>query len=331
LRVLVVTNAYPTAAAPGVGIFNRDHVESLRKLGVQVDLLHLDRRARGRRVYGGLARRVRESVNTTSPSLVHVIYGGVTADVVTREITTLPVVVSFLGTDLLGGYERPPVVRLRRRYGVRASRRAALRAAAVVLQARVLEQALPRGVDSRRVWTIPTGVDLDRFAPLDPASARRSLGWGEGTRHLLFPSSRSRVEKRFSLAVATAAELGRRGVDVELHVLEDVLPEQVPLWINATDVVLLTSTHEGSPNAVKEALACNVPVVAVDVGDVRERLAGLTVSGVAAPNAAALADAVEHALGARRSGEGRAAVSQLALPIIAGQYRTVYATVARRD
>jgi hypothetical protein len=52
---------------------------------------------------------------------------------------------------------------------------------------------------------------------------------------------------------------------------------------------------------------------------------------VAAPNAVALADAVEHALGAGRSAEGRAAVSGLALPIVAGQFRTVYATVARRD
>jgi glycosyltransferase involved in cell wall biosynthesis len=58
----------------------------------------------------------------------------------------------------------------------------------------------------------------------------------------------------------------------------------VPLWINASDVLLLTSFHEGSPTVVKEALACGVPVVSVDVGDVRERIQGVKGCYIATPD-----------------------------------------------
>ena len=60
--------------------------------------------------------------------------------------------------------------------------------------------------------------------------------------------------------------------------------------MNAADAVLLTSLHEGSPNAVKEAMACDVPVVAVDVGDVRERIGDADGCYVAAATPEALAD-----------------------------------------
>ena len=330
LRVLVVTNMYPTAQVPTVGTFNRDYVESLDAVGVSVDLLHLDRRARGRRVYGGLAAQVRERLAASPPAVVHVLYGGVTADVVTRAAAGTPVVITFFGTDLLGGYEPAPLTRLRRRYGVRASHRAAARAAGVVAVAHVLAESLPPSVDRGRIWTIPIGIDLARFAPTDAASARRALGWRDGTVHLLFPSSPGRVEKRYELADAAAGELRRRGHAVELHALEGVDPVDVPTWLNASDVVLLTSSHEGSPNAVKEALACNVRVVSVDVGDVRERLAGLQGSRLAGASGPELADAVEHVLAVDRSEEGRASLAELDLPRIAERYRAVYDAVSER-
>ena len=62
--------------------------------------------------------------------------------------------------------------------------------------------------------------------------------------------------------------LARRGVRAEIHYLRGQPNSDVPIWINASDVLLMTSLHEGSPTIVKEALACNLPVVSVDVGDV---------------------------------------------------------------
>src|SRR5712664_1222709 len=64
---------------------------------------------------------------------------------------------------------------------------------------------------------------------------------------------------------------------------------EVPVWLNASDVLLLTSMHEGSPTIVKEALACGLPVVSVDVGDVAERIEGVEGCYLAPPQSADLA------------------------------------------
>ena len=136
MRVLAVTNLYPTESSPAPGTFVASQIDSLRQLGVEVELLHVDRFAGGRRVYRSLARDVLQAVNETEPDLVHVMYGGVMADVVTRKIRDRPVLVSFCGTDVLGTGGRGVVDRLSHRYGVLASRRAALRAAGIVVKDR---------------------------------------------------------------------------------------------------------------------------------------------------------------------------------------------------
>jgi teichuronic acid biosynthesis glycosyltransferase TuaC len=98
---------------------------------------------------------------------------------------------------------------------------------------------------------------------------------GAGRFHILFPSNCENPIKRFDLALASVEAIRRSGIDAEVHQLQGVPHAEVPIWINASDVLLLTSAHEGSPNIVKEALACNVPVVSVDVGDIRERIQGI--------------------------------------------------------
>jgi glycosyltransferase involved in cell wall biosynthesis len=304
-------------------------VASLRAAGIVVDLLHVPRDEGGRRVYRGLAANTTRLVRTTAPDVVHVMYGGVMADVVTRTVRDVPVLVSFCGTDLLGGEGAGLVHGLSRRYGVIASKRAAARAAGVVVKSRNLFDALPRGTDRSRAWIVPNGVDLALFRPRAKSECRAELGWDPGRRHILFPASALRPEKRFALAEAGVALLRAEGLDVELHALTDVPHEVVPTWLNAADAVLLTSAHEGSPNVVKEALACNVPVVSVDVGDVRERVGEIDGCHITASTPEDIAANVGRVLVRDLPVAGREHVADVSLEAIAERLGEIYAVLVR--
>lgn len=324
---------YPSAERPDAGAFVAAQVESLRDAGVDVDVLHVDR-TQGRRAYRGLGERVRRAAAGGAPDVVHVMYGGVMADAVTRSVADRPVVVSFCGTDLLGGPAGTLLERLSLRYGVLASRRAARRADAIVVKSRNLLDSLPAAVDRSAVAVIPNGVDFSRFRPLDRDDARRRLGWRSDVVHVLFPALRSRVEKRYPLAEAAVDLLRTGGVPVELHALEHVQHDDVPAWLSASDAVVLTSAHEGSPNVVKEALACNVPVVSVDVGDVKERFGAVHGCFLAPPTPEGIAEALRAAVAARDTVDSRSAVSELSHELVAERLRAVYAraiAAARSD
>jgi teichuronic acid biosynthesis glycosyltransferase TuaC len=327
VRVLVVTNMYPTDAHPADGTFVAGQVESLRDVGVDIEVLFLDRLESGRQVYRNLAETARASFNTVNPDLVHVMYGGVMSAVVTKAIRERPVLVSFCGSDLLG-IRGGAVQRLSARFGVAASKRAAVRAAGIVVKSENLLNALPKRIDYSRVWLLPNGVDLRRFSPIDRLECQRRLGWDPSRRHALFPADPARPEKRFGLAEACVARLNESGADVDLHVLKDVPHEDVPRWLNAAELILVTSTHEGSPNAVKEALACNVPVVSVDVGDVRARIGGIDGCFVADPTPEDLAAKLGQVFEGQAPIDARKQMHEISLEHVAEKLREIYGTLA---
>jgi len=324
VRVLVVTNMYPTEARPANGTFVADQVRSLRQAGVEAEVLFVDRARQGRQVYRQLGQRAQTLVETSKPHLVHVMYGGVMADVVTRVVPDRPVLVSFCGDDLQGNTGNGPLAALSGRYGIAASARAARRAAGMIVKSRNLFEALAKSVDSSRVWTLPNGVDFSRFRPRDRTECQEALGWNTQRAHVLFPASPARGEKRFPLANAAVRLLERSGLDVELHTLEAVPHDDVPIWLNAAHAIVLTSVREGSPNVVKEALACNVPIVSVDVGDVRERLAGIEGCFIADPTPVELSANLARVLARDHRIESRERVADLSLERVAAKLREIY-------
>jgi glycosyltransferase involved in cell wall biosynthesis len=308
MRILAVTNMYPTPASPFLGTFVEQQVVGLREAGVEVDVLFVDRFHKGWSQYLTLSSRVRDSVKRFQPDIVHAMYGGVLADSVTRTVVDRPVVVTFHGSDLLGENLSGNLRKLIARYGVLSSHRAARRANGVVVVSRALDDVLRKAVGERNVRIIPCGIDVERFKPLDRDACRSRLGWKEHRFHILFASSSGNAVKRPELAVAAVKVLDGSEVDAEIHFLSGVPHADVPMWINASDVLLLTSLHEGSPTVVKEALACNVPVVSVDVGDVRERIDGIDGCHLGLPEPHDLAEKLRlvHAAGRRIAGRERA-------------------------
>lgn len=119
----------------------------------------------------------------------------------------------------------------------------------------------------KRSVIIPNGIDTERFMPIDKIACLRKLNWNVNKKHILFTSNPERKEKNYELALKAVSLI--QDIDVELHYMKDVPNEETPIWYNAADVVLLTSLWEGSPNAIKEAMACDRPIVSTEVGDVK--------------------------------------------------------------
>src|SRR4051812_40145732 len=167
MRILVVTNAYPTPETPGSGTFIEQQIKGLKDIGLAVDIVFVNRAQNGMKAYLGLRQKIRHAVTEFCPDIVHVMYGGVIADQVTRNVEDRPVIVSFCGSDLFGENMSGAVRKLVSRYGIRASYRAARLAAGIIVKSKNLYAALPRDIDFSKVRIIPNGVDLDLFKPLD--------------------------------------------------------------------------------------------------------------------------------------------------------------------
>jgi glycosyltransferase involved in cell wall biosynthesis len=247
VRVLVVTNFVPDAAAPQRGRWVRDQVEAMRELGIEVEVFSFPP---GSRRYMPATRQLRKLLRRERFDLVHAHYGlpGWCAQLAGAR----PLIVSFHGTDV-------------RHWLVGAlSRRLAWRVDLVAAVSRALyspEDGRPGLPPVPGSAVLPCGPDLGRFGPTPRAEARRRLDLDPDRPFLFFPASPSRAEKRHD----RAAELAR-ACDAQLLGGGSIDPDQMPLWINAANAVLVTSDYEGFGLAALEALACDVPVLSTPVG-----------------------------------------------------------------
>jgi glycosyltransferase involved in cell wall biosynthesis len=216
------------------------------------------------------------------------------------------------------------------RYGVWASHQAAQRASGIIVKSENLKQALPKRVDLSKVRIIPNGVSLERFRPMDRQEARQILGWPQDRQVALFVTVRGHPRKHPELAREAIEKVSSTGRQMDLRIMQGVPHDQVPLWLNASDVLLLTSIHEGSVNVVKEAMACNLPVVSVDVGDVRERLEGVRNCAVTEATAESLAAALIEVFDGGQRSNGRDYLGDLTLTATAKRVESLYGYAVER-
>jgi len=173
-------------------------------------------------------------------------------------------------------------------------------------------------------------VDLNAFRPLDRNEACKALGLDPEKKYVLFPYDPAEQRKRYDLIEASVAEAQSRNPSVEILHVRGVPRERMPLYMNAADLLLLASVFEGSPNAVKEAMAVNLPVVSVDVGDVRE-LIGTTEGCFIVPReATAMAEKIVEVCRQPMRTRGREAIARLSIENVARQVVAVYAQVTHK-
>lgn len=323
MRILMVTAPLPTADEPNTMAPLARQVKSLRALGIQVDVLEIKGMPKVKYL------QALPALWTLAPfaDLIHAHYGF--CGWLARSQLSKPVVVSFMGDDLLGTPDsegRPgPLSKLL----VQINRWLARTVDVVIVKSAEMAEV----VAPVKSHIVPNGVDLQAFRPMDTQEARSVLGWPEGKQYILFPGNPDTKRKGFPLAQAVVSKASMNvNEPLELIPLKRVASDRVPLYMSACDAMLMTSLMEGSPNVVKEAMACELPVISVPVGDVPELLDGVVGYTICPRDAEALAGALVNTLLNKPHTEGRMRLKHKGLDLesVARRLINIYQDVLRQ-
>ena len=269
MRVLMITSEWPTPDRPEAVPFIVRQVEFLRRAGVDVEVFSF-RGAKNPINYWHAWKQVRRKLHKEDYDLIHAQWGQSGILALPKR---LPLVVTFRGDDIHGIIsDDNSRYTLKGRVLQQVSKFVAFQANEGIVVAAHLTELLPR---SKTFHVIPSGVDMDLFRPIPKEEARQKLQLDANHPMVLFAGNPNVLRKRFDLAQQVVEKVRDSWPDIELLALRNVPHDLVPYYMNACDAMLMVSKHEGSPNVVKEALACNLPIVSVDVGDVRERIEGV--------------------------------------------------------
>lgn len=326
MRALWITNMWPDAERPWYGSFVHSQARSLQALGVDLDVLYVPGYRSSNEYLRG-ARELLRRARGERYDLVHAHYGH--CGLLARLQHRWPVLLSYCGDDLLGTPTATGEGRLTRTSTVLARGFAQLSRvlSATITKSEEMERRLPPRARERNT-VLPNGVDLSRFEPIEKTRARARLGWSATPKNVLFVGNPDFPRKNVKLAQAVCAELVERGVAVRLRVAWKVAPSEMTLWMAAADVLLFPSLFEGSPNTVKEAMAMEMPIVSVPVGDVPERLRGVEGAFVVEWDRRLMADAVQDALLHERAPQARTAVRALSIDKVARRLADLYEQLA---
>lgn len=331
--VFMVANGNWINGLPDISTLVQSQANSIRTAGWEVFLGVVDDRTSFKGILRNIQRLKRE-INHTTPGLVHAQYGSVTALVSYFSKGSLPLVLSFCGSDLLGTPVPNFFWRVRERLGRFIGLWTARRADSIIVKSANLLQSLPPSI-RRKAVIIPNGVDTQFFGPNEKSKARAKLGLSQEIRIVLFNPSRDHNQhvKNFALAQLTVKNLSKIFPNVSLQLLSKASAEEVLLMLNASDCLLVTSLHEGSPNIVKEAMACNLPVVSVPCGDVTERLAGIYPGGVYPYDSVKLAEGIKEVFESKERSNGHEQLIEQGLTagLIAERLIQIYGKVQARN
>ena len=326
MKVLMLSPELPSERNPGSMAPAARQMESIRQSNVDVKIVDMV----GWPVlkYGnGLWRMYRMAHNV---DLIHAHFGY--CGWLARGQLRKPVVLSLMGSDTYGDREgrdgtsdwfSASVAYLNRNW-------LAPKMDAVIVKSKAMANMLPHVT----THVIPNGVDTDVFRPIDGAAAREQLGWSSERKVVLFPGNPDNPRKGFGLATAAVDVANSLGThNIELVPLWGISPNEVPLFMNACDLMLMVSVAEGSPNVVKEAMACNTPIVSVKVGDTAELLNNVAGCRVCERDPKEIGSAISQQIVRPVESEGRQAISRMRLDLasVAERVLAVYHSVVQQS
>lgn len=287
MRVLIVARCKQGRYAP----FITEQVCALEKAGVECDFFGINKKG----LFGYLEplKGLKQAIKAFRPDVIHAHYGlcGLLANFQRK----VPVVTTYHGSDI------------NERFLLRLSKWAIrLSAFNIFVSKRCVDIASP---PIKKYAIIPCGINLEDYVLLDKNTARQSIGLQQDRQYVLFASAFDINVKNAPLAQSAVNELP----GVELLELKGYTRSQVAVIMQAVDALLMTSFTEGSPQVIKEAMACGCPIVSVDVGDVKEQVEGIDGCYISSRQPEAIAGCLKKAIGFGKRTNGREAVIEKGL------------------
>lgn len=270
LRVLVVCSANSGKIVPYIA----EQVEAIQKQGLDVEFFLI--KEKGLLGYLRARRSLLNRIAEFQPDIIHAHYG--LSGLLSNLQHEIPVVSTYHGSDI-----NNPKIRIFSKFSIKLSKYN------IFVAQKLIEIGKPMGNST----LLPCGVDLNLFKPQDKTAARKSLGLDLQKKYVLFAGSFANMVKNYPLAKSSVKLLS----NVELLELKGYSRSQVVLLMNAVDACLMCSFSEGSPQFIKEALACNCPIVSTAVGDVPNMLRNIDGCYIVNANEVDIANALNIILG----------------------------------
>lgn len=305
MKILVVASYNKNRFAP----FIVEQADALKHVGCEVDYFGVV--GKGIKGYFNAFGALRNKIKSFRPDIIHAHYG--LSGLLANLQRSVPVVTTYHGSDI----NLPKVLRLSK---------IAMRLSAwnIFVSQRNVDIAKPK----KNYVLLPCGVNLPNYVEKDICAVKQKLNWNPNKKYILFAGAFDNRVKNAKLAQDSVSLLE----DAELIELKGYTREQVTALFYASDAFLMTSFTEGSPQVIKEAMACGCPIVSVDVGDVAERIKGLEGCYIAERSPHDIAERLNKALSFNSRTKGRERIIELGLTndLVAKKLVEIYTQILKK-
>lgn len=299
----------------GISPIIQNQAESLEDMHLNINYFPV--KERGIRGYLKSIQPLRRYVRKMNIDLIHAHYA-LSGWVGVLAFLRVPIIVSLMGSDVYGDFNRKGERVLKSYLNILLTFLLQPMVDVVIVKSKNLAKYI---YTKRKLYIIPNGVNLQKFKPMDRREAKRKLNLDPDKKYILFLGDPGNLRKNYPL-VQESMEL--TNVSSILLTPYPVENEDLIHYYNATSVLVLTSFSEGSPNVIKEAMACNCPIISTDVGDVREIIQKTDGCYITEYNAKTLAGLIDKVLEDNRSTIGREHIGHLNSELVAVKLRDIY-------
>ncbi len=267
MNILHVASGLPSPETPFYQPFIKSQIDSLVRAGLNLYVLDI-KGYESLSNYITYSKRIKVLAREKNIDLIHAHYGycGVTA---LLAQTKLPIVLSLMGSDLLGSPNEKGSITFRGKFDRALTKFVARKVDRIIVKSQDMKSKVRLNLN---IDVIPNGVNFSLFKPADKRELRQKLELNNDSFIILFLGNTKLNRKNFKLAKEAYDYFinNNKISNAQLITPFGIPQSKVIEYMNAADVLLLTSYWEGSPNVIKESMACNLPIISVDVGDVKE-------------------------------------------------------------